>query len=151
MGDKVDNIRKALDMLDQPDGIEVISVSSFYKTEPEGYEEQDWFVNAAAHIETHLSPEELLGSLKEVENKLGRTKSIRWGPRKIDLDILLYDQLSWETPDLVIPHPHMHQRAFVLVPLAEIAPEAVHPNLCKNIESLLFELQTAKTVRRLDV
>lgn len=149
-GNKSDNIKKALDMLNMADNASVLAVSSLYETEPEGYEDQDWFLNTAAQLKTTLSPVDLLKLFKEIEQAIGRHKSVRWGPREIDLDLLLYDELSFENPDLVIPHPRMHQRAFVLAPLAEIAKDVLHPVLDKTIEILLAELQTAKSVKRID-
>lgn len=149
-GNKSDNIKKALDMLNMADNASVLAVSSLYETEPEGYEDQDWFLNAAAKLKTTLSPVDLLKLFKEIEQAIGRHKSVRWGPREIDLDLLLYDELSFESPDLVIPHPRMHQRAFVLAPLAEIAKDVLHPVLDKTIGILLAELQTAKSVKRID-
>jgi len=149
LGSKSDNIKKALDMLDMADNVSVLAVSSLYETEPEGYEDQDWFLNAAAQLKTALSPVELLKLFKEVEQAIGRQKSVRWGPREIDLDLLLYDELSFESPDLVVPHPRMHQRAFVLAPLAEIAENVLHPILDKTIGILLAELQTTKSVKRI--
>jgi 2-amino-4-hydroxy-6-hydroxymethyldihydropteridine diphosphokinase len=149
LGDRAGNIRKALDMLDESDSTSVLIVSSLYETEPEGYEDQDWFVNAVARIETALSPVGLLKLFKEIEQAVGRQKNVRWGPREIDLDLLLYDELSFQSPDLVVPHPRMHQRAFVLAPLAEIAEGVLHPVLDKTIGILLAELQTAKSVKRI--
>ena len=150
LGDKTGNIRQALDMLDSADDVSVLAVSSFYETEPEGYEDQDWFVNAAAQIETALSPPRLLKLFKEIEQAIGRGESVRWGPREIDLDLLLYDQLRFESQAVTVPHPRMHQRAFVLVPMAEIAANAIHPVLGKSIRNLLDELIITKNVRLLN-
>src|SRR4030067_994666 len=121
MGDKVANLKKAVLELGKVPGNKVLAVSSFYKTEPVGGVEQDWFVNAAAEIETSLTPRELLNKLLYIEKNLGRVRDARWGPRVIDLDILLYDDLVMDEEGLSIPNPYLHERGFVLVPLAEIA------------------------------
>ena len=147
MGDKSGNILKSLDLLGQFKKIKVVKRSSFYETEPVGYEDQDWFVNAVAELETELSPRELLDALMKIEQNMGRKREIKWGPRTIDLDILLYDQLCLNEPDLIIPHPRMHERAFVLVPLAEIAPNVKHQSLDRTINELLKSLDSAKLVK----
>ena len=149
MGDRARNIRKALNMLDEVSNVSVLAVSSLYETEPEGYEDQDWFVNAAAQIETTLSPDELLYLFKDIERAIGRKKTVRWGPREIDLDLLIYGQLCIQNADLVVPHPRMHQRAFVQVPLAEIGADVLHPVLGRTIGTLLAKLQTAKSVQKI--
>lgn len=149
LGNKKENIQKALSLLNEIEGISVMRVSSFYETEPVGYEDQDWFINAVAQIETSFSPQKVLKIFKEVEQKLGREESIRWGPRKIDIDILFYDQLVYKSNDLEIPHPKLHERAFVLIPLAEINGELIHPIYNKSISDLLSELNIAKKVTKI--
>ena len=137
MGDKVANLKKAVEELGKVPGNKVLAVSSFYKTEPVGDVEQDWFINAALKLETTLTPRELLNKLLDIEKDLGRVREIKWGPRIIDLDILLYDNLVIDEEGLVIPHPYLHERGFVLSPLAEIAQEGIHPKLKKSISELI--------------
>ena len=127
MGDKRGNIKAALELLGRVPGVKLLRVAPFYRTAPVGYTEQDWFVNTVAEVETTLSPAELLAACLDIENRLGRVRDIRWGPRVIDLDLLLYNGQVIDEPDLVVPHPRMHERAFVLVPLADLAPELVIP------------------------
>ena len=119
-----------------PPKIFVEKRSSIYETEPWGYENQNRFLNQVVEVETDLSPEDLLKSLKRIEKNLGREKTFRYGPRRIDLDILLYDDQIMQTSLLTIPHPKMPERAFVLIPLKEIAPDLVHPGLEKTIADL---------------
>jgi 2-amino-4-hydroxy-6-hydroxymethyldihydropteridine diphosphokinase len=147
MGNKTGNILKALELLDHVDNLTVLKRSSFYETEPIGYEDQDWFVNAVAQLDTSLSPQQLLNEFMKVEQSMGRKHDVRWGPREIDLDLLLYDQLCIDSLDLVIPHPRMHERAFVLVPFAEIASDITHPVFSKTISELLKEIHFHKNVR----
>jgi 2-amino-4-hydroxy-6-hydroxymethyldihydropteridine diphosphokinase len=113
-----------------------------------GYREQDDFVNAVVEIETGLSPDELLDQCRSIEEELGRVRTIRWGPRTIDVDLLLYGTVVIETPELTIPHPLLHSRRFVLAPLCEIAPQAFHPKLQKTASDLLRELVDQHRVMR---
>lgn len=140
LGDKEANINSALEKLKSDDRIRDFIVSSFYQTKPYGYLEQDDFINAAISFQTLYSPDELLEVIRQIEKEGGRERTIHWGPRTIDLDILLYDDKIIQTKDLIIPHPEMHLREFVLKPLAEIAPWATHPVLGKTIYALQGEL-----------
>jgi 2-amino-4-hydroxy-6-hydroxymethyldihydropteridine diphosphokinase len=118
-------------------GIAVLKQSSMIETEPWGVTEQPNFINLAIEAETDLEPQELLLCLKGIELSMGRVKSEHWGPRAIDLDILFYDDRIVDSADLKIPHPHLHERDFVLRPLREIAPEKNHPVLQKKISELI--------------
>ncbi|KDR94420.1 2-amino-4-hydroxy-6-hydroxymethyldihydropteridinediphosphokinase [Peptoclostridium litorale DSM 5388] len=121
MGDRLLNLKNAIEKIQGLEDTNVLSKSSVYETEPWGLEEQDSFLNMCINIETGLSPRELLQKLLGIESELGRKRIIRWGPRTIDLDILIYDDISVEEEDLLIPHPRISERAFVLMPLEEIA------------------------------
>lgn len=123
MGRKEENISRAVEYLKEHRNIRVARVAPLYRTDPVGYTEQDWFLNTVAELETGLSPHELLGVLMDTENKMGRERTIRWGPRVIDLDILLYGDLVINTHDLQVPHPRMEERAFVVVPLSDLCPD----------------------------
>jgi 2-amino-4-hydroxy-6-hydroxymethyldihydropteridine diphosphokinase len=148
LGDKQANCRTAIALLAKSG--RVVRVSSLYCTEPMGYREQDDFVNAVVEIETGLSPDELLDQCRGIEKELGRVRTIRWGPRTIDVDILLYGTEMIETPELTIPHPLLHTRRFVLVPLCEIAPQAFNPKLRKTASDLLLDLPDHQRVVRCD-
>ena len=135
LGDKKNNCLKSLDRLSKR-GVTITKKSAFYETKPWGVEEQPDFVNMTIEAETEISPEGLLDLLKGIEKEMGRRDVMRWGPRLIDLDILLYDDRTIQSESLIIPHPMLHKRDFVLLPLTEIAPEAVHPVLKITISEL---------------
>jgi 2-amino-4-hydroxy-6-hydroxymethyldihydropteridine diphosphokinase len=128
----------------------ILSVSSFYETQPVEVTDQPWFLNCVVALETNHSPEHLLKELLAIERDMGRERTRKKGPRQIDLDILLFGNYTIDSPHLVIPHPAMHQRRFVLEPLAEIAPEARHPLLKKTVRELLAELPDTQVVRRIE-
>lgn len=124
MGDRKANIEKAIELM-RARGINIQKVASLYETAPVGYTDQDWFVNTVASGETELSPEALLEVLQRIESELLRVRKIHWGPRTIDLDVLFYDDLEMVTEKLIIPHPRIKERAFVLIPLLELEPNFV--------------------------
>ncbi|MFW6045174.1 MAG: 2-amino-4-hydroxy-6-hydroxymethyldihydropteridine diphosphokinase [Planctomycetota bacterium] len=140
LGQRRTILRGAFSHLDQHETIRVVSTSRFYETEPVGGPEQGKYLNAAAGLLTGLTPHELLYALQTIEDHFGRTRRVRWGPRTLDLDLLLYEDRIIQSRDLTVPHPRMHQRRFVLEPLAEIAPDAVHPGLETTVRELLAEL-----------
>jgi 2-amino-4-hydroxy-6-hydroxymethyldihydropteridine diphosphokinase len=138
IGDRAANLRRALQELA---GLGTVAqVSSFYDTAPVGYDDQPRFLNAVCSLQTELAPGDLLIALKRIEGRLGRTAAaVRNGPRVIDLDILLYEGVTVKTPVLEVPHPRLHERAFVLRPLAEIAPHERHPLLGSTVRELAEE------------
>ena len=142
LGDRLAALTEALARLDATPGMRRVSCSSVYETEPWGVTDQPNFLNLAAGYETTLPPVDLLAACQSVEATVGRTASYRWGPRLIDVDILLYgdEVVNLTTPDLQIPHPRLHQRAFALVPLAEIAPDASMPPDIMTVRGLLRDI-----------
>jgi 2-amino-4-hydroxy-6-hydroxymethyldihydropteridine diphosphokinase len=139
LGDREENLRRALALL-AANGQEVECVSSFMRTEPYGVTDQPEFLNAVCRVRTELEPLELLRLLLRLEQELGRVRLRHWGERNIDLDLLLYEERVLNLSELVLPHPDMQNRDFVLLPLAEIAPQLVHPLLKKTIAQLKDEL-----------
>jgi 2-amino-4-hydroxy-6-hydroxymethyldihydropteridine diphosphokinase len=147
IGDKGANCIESLRLLGDR-GIVVRKESSRYETAPWGVEDQPAFINMAVEVFTDLPPLELLAVLKDIEEEMGRESGVRWGPRLIDLDILLYDDLVLSGDMLTIPHPHLHERRFALGPLSEIAPDVLHPVMLKTIASLLREVSHDKDNNR---
>src|ERR1700722_1404797 len=146
VGDRVAHLRDAIARLESIG--RVVSVSSFYETEPVEVTDQPWFLNCAVGLETALTAEQLMAQLLQIEQEMGRRRIQKKGPRTIDIDILLFDDLILDSPDVTIPHPAMQERRFVLEPLAEIAAEARHPGMKKTIREMLEELPAGAIVRR---
>lgn len=140
LGERAENLRAAIHAL-EPE-VEVIKCSPVYETPPWGFEDQPKFLNQVIEGETDLDPEELLEYLKRIEKMIGREKTFRYGPRLIDIDILFFDQLVIDSPPLVIPHAHMAEREFVLLPLADLAPEFIHPVSGETILDLLSNVES---------
>jgi 2-amino-4-hydroxy-6-hydroxymethyldihydropteridine diphosphokinase len=149
IGEKTLHCEKAIAEILRVDHHCLLAASSLYRTKPVGYTEQDWFVNGVIQIETDLNPFELLQSLSAIEFRLGRKKTIQWGPRTIDLDILFYDDAEVQTEELQVPHPRLQERQFVLIPLVEINRGLMHPVLKKTVAELLEDLKEDQGVERL--
>lgn len=138
LGSRLENLRAAREYLQEV--LEIRQISSVYETEPWGYEEQPRFLNQVVQGSTRISPTALLAALKAIEARMGREKTFRYGPRLIDLDLLSYDNLIWQSQELTIPHPELHKRSFVLVPLEEIAPQWEHPVDHKTVAEMAAEI-----------
>jgi 2-amino-4-hydroxy-6-hydroxymethyldihydropteridine diphosphokinase len=151
VGNRGDSLREAIARLDAAG--RVVSVSSFYETEPVEFpaevKDQPWFLNCAVKLDTTLTPEQLMQTALQIERQMGRIRKEIKGKRNIDIDILLFGEAVIGSPELTIPHPAMHERRFVLEPLAEIAPDAWHPVLKKSVEELLKELPAGQVVKKI--
>ncbi len=147
LGDRTLNCKRAIEEISAFS--DVTAVSSFYETDPVGNEDQPLFINCAIEIISDITPHQLLGELSRIENKLGRVRKEKWGPRTIDLDIIFYGEVVLNDPDLKIPHPEAHKRRFVLEPLAEIAPGLIHPHFQVSVSELLGNIKDPHKVVRL--
>jgi 2-amino-4-hydroxy-6-hydroxymethyldihydropteridine diphosphokinase len=147
LGDRRANTLEAIERIGKLPGTRVLRASSLYESEPLG-DARTWFVNSVIEIETEFPPDQLLKKLKAIEEAMGRkrVKGKRWGSRVIDLDILLADQEIIDRRSLKVPHPEMHKRRFVLMPLAELAPHVIHPQLGQTVSTLLATLKDDKRV-----
>lgn len=153
LGDKKANLEKAVQNIRGIEGVEVTAVSSFYATAPWGKTDQDEFLNGVVEIETDIPPLELLKKLQEIEIKMGRERKEKWGPRNIDIDILLYGEEVMDLEELKVPHPYMRERLFVLVPLNEIRPDLVFPDDGAKIGEVLVNAlahEKEEDIRKLD-
>lgn len=149
LGDKLFNCRSSVEKIDQLPGCHVTACSAIFRTEPEGVSGQDWYANCVAELTTIQGPAQLLEDLMGIESDMGRVRKKRWEARIIDLDILLFGQQIIESNDLIIPHPLLHKRRFVLEPLAQLAPDRMHPVLKLTIRQLLNKLPKGPSVELL--
>jgi 2-amino-4-hydroxy-6-hydroxymethyldihydropteridine diphosphokinase len=147
IGDRFRYLYQAVKQLNEHEEISVVNTSSIYETEPVGYVEQDRFLNMVIQVKTNLSPFELLDVTRKIEKELGRKRDVRWGPRTLDLDILLYNYENIETEQLIIPHPRMLERAFVLVPLLELDANIRIPNVDRCLSFIIDELPDKEGIR----
>ncbi len=147
IGNRLETFQRALQLLDKNNEIRLEELSSIYETDPVGYTNQACFLNAVIKISTSLNPEELLQVCLFIESQLGRKREIRWGPRTLDLDILLYNQENIETESLIVPHPRMQERAFVIIPLMELDSGIKLPNVNAALDDILNQIPDKEGVR----
>ena len=151
IGDRLENLRSALSRLNNISGIRVQKVSPVYETLPVGSPQQPDYLNAVVEIETYLEAEKLLAVCSCIEQDMGRIRRVHWGPRVIDIDILLFGELILNTEQLTVPHPRMHERAFVLKPLADISPDYIHPVLGLTVGEILVKIDEAGVRKMMNV
>ena len=154
LGDSVRICRQAFDVLRKHPAINILKISSLYRTSPVGPVEQDRFINASAVLQTRLEPQALFELMLEVERSFGRVRTVKWGPRTLDLDLLFYENIQLDLPALKVPHPLMSKRLFVLMPLAEIEPDWVHPWLGLSVHEMLnriLELDHQQEIQKLEI
>jgi 2-amino-4-hydroxy-6-hydroxymethyldihydropteridine diphosphokinase len=149
VGDSLSNCRHAIEKISRTNGIKLQTVSSLYKTEPVGIKTQAFFINAVVEIKTAFSPQGLLQALQNIENRMGREREVKGGPRIIDLDLLFYGQNIISENELIIPHPEIHKRRFVLEPLCEIASYFIHPSYGVSIRGLRDRLSDNEVVEKI--
>ncbi|MCM3575844.1 2-amino-4-hydroxy-6-hydroxymethyldihydropteridine diphosphokinase [Mesobacillus subterraneus] len=147
MGDRFGYLTQAIILLESHEQISVVNTSSVYETDPVGFTDQGQFLNMAIQVETSLSPVELLDTCLEIELKLGRKREVKWGPRTLDLDILLYNHENIETEKLTIPHPRMSERAFVILPLLDMDPNLTLPTMKEPLKNYLLSIPDREGVR----
>lgn len=148
MDDPAGHCLKAMHLISEADGVNLLRSSSLYRTEPVGCVKQDWFINAVVEMRTELTAHKLMQVLQDIENNMGRVRKEKWGPRIIDLDILLYGQDVIRDENLAIPHPELHRRRFILVPLCEIASYVIHPAFGVSIRGLMDRLDDEGIVEK---
>ena len=150
LGDRPAWLRQAQEKLFGVPTVQLVAASAIYETEPVGKTDQPAFLNQVVEVRTALAPEDLLSRLLQVERELGRVRNERWGPRNIDLDLLAFGDRNFKTSRLVLPHPELHHRRFVLQPWAEIAPEFIVPGLSATVEELLENCRDSNRVQKLE-
>ncbi len=146
LGDRLNNLKQAVIQLRSMPGTKVVKLSSIYETAPVGGPRQNTFLNACAELQTVLTPTLLMETMLDIEDLLGRVRKVRWGPRIIDLDLLIYDKIRMCSPLLELPHPRMAERNFVLIPLADINPTLVIPGMTKSVKQLISKQVSTESV-----
>ena len=150
LGDRANTLQRAVSILHAESKVSVVALSSVYETDPIGVVDQPKFLNAAVSLDTDLPARDLLNYLLDIEKDFGRVRKTRWGPRTLDLDILLYRDAVIDEPGLTVPHSYLHQREFVLAPLCDLAPDVTHPVLAQSLQSLFSSLPEESQVRKIE-